>query len=140
MHFLIPLLIGTGCLIFTTNLLFQAVSYSRKQAQSCDNNHSKNITERENIAEKDIFLKDKTALAHDTAPMDMRRKIMYALLFGGLGIGSILFAFVEIHPDFKYAAKAIIFLTFITSILIGNRPQKQKPEKPEDHSLKNNDE
>lgn len=106
-EFLIPLLIGIACLVFSMRILFRSDAHNKT---------SEDISEYEDL---DIPM-------HSTDEnLEPGRKAFYVILFAGLGAASIVFGFAALHPVLSYVAKGIIVLTIIGSMVINARVDKK---------------
>ena len=103
-EFLIPCIVGLGCLIFSIRMLIRSPAHKEPEAQQ---------------AEDDI------AINPGSETLEPGRKNFYILLFAGLGIASIVFGVATVYPVLTYAAKGIIVLTIIVSIALNARNDRR---------------
>lgn len=117
-EFVIPVLVGIGCLVFSMRILLRKDADQREPL-------------REDIEGDDYDIPQ--VLRHED--MEPGRKIFYMLLFAGLGMASITFGLAVLYPFLEYIAKGIIVLTIIISIItnaqIDKKLQQRQNEKIE---------
>jgi len=126
-EFFLPVLIGIGCLIFSMRILLRS---DRKEPQE---------TEAPIMIDSDHDDLEETLSRRHEEKLEPGRKVFYFLLFAGLGAASIVFGFAAIHPVLGYAAKGIIILTIIASIIVNAQMDKnqlkQQAKEQEEKSL-----
>jgi len=113
-EFFLPILIGIGCLIFSMRIVL------RRDPKEPQETEAPIITDNEDDDLEDMFSR-----RHEEK-LEPGRKAFYFLLFAGLGAASIVFGFAAIHPVLGYAAKGIIILTIIASIIVNARMDKKQ--------------
>jgi len=107
-EFLLPVLIGIGCFGFAMRILFRDEAKAKETVEDED--------------EEDFEI----TLPRREEKLEPGRKVFYVLLFAGLGVASIIFGLAVLYPALSYAAKGIIILTIIASILVNARIDKKQ--------------
>lgn len=119
LEFLLPLLIGIGCLIFSLRIVFRNSNKDLSEAQASP--QALHFKESGNDDDYD----DDSLMRPPEEKLEPGRKVFYFLLFAGLGIASIVFGLAAIHPVLSYVAKGIIVLTIIASIIANARVDRK---------------
>jgi len=107
LEFLIPVLIGIGCLVFSMRTLFRNESKSKAKEGTSD----------DEALYAPLHISDKN--------LEPGRKAFYVILFAGLGAASIVFGWAALYPALGYLAKGIIILTIITSMIVNAQIDKK---------------
>ncbi len=115
LEFLLPVLIGIGCLIFSLRIVFRNSNKDLCEVEAIP--QALHLKEGENDDDYD----DDSLMRPPEEKLEPGRKAFYFLLFAGLGIASIMFGLAVTHPVLSYVAKGIIVLTIIASIIANAR-------------------